>query len=253
MKLFFQKFGEGKPLVILHGLFGASDNWLTLGKKLADHYTVYLVDQRNHGRSPHSDEMNYDLMAKDLKSFLDTEEIEHPTIIGHSMGGKTAMRFAQLFPERAAAVVVVDMGIKAYPPHHNEVLEALNAVKVETLESRGDAEAQMKPHIADFATRQFLLKSLYRKDRDNFGWRINIPVLEKAMPEIMAALPEGEADIPALFVSGTKSDYLKPEDYPDIKKIFPRADFKELPVGHWVHAEDPDGLETILRNFVTAE
>lgn len=253
MKLFFQKFGEGKPLVILHGLFGASDNWLTLGKKLADDYTVYLVDQRNHGRSPHSEVMNYEALAEDLKTFLDTEEIEHPTVVGHSMGGKTAMRFAQLFPERARALVVVDMGVKAYPPHHEQVLKALNAVKVDELESRGEAEAQMKPHIDDFATRQFLLKSLYRKDRDTFGWRINIPALEAAMPEIMSALPETEADIPALFVRGTRSDYLKPEDYPEIKKIFPRATFKELPAGHWVHAEDPDGLEKILRDFVTAE
>lgn len=253
MKLFFQKYGEGKPLVILHGLFGASDNWLTLGKKLADQYTVYLLDQRNHGRSPHSDEMSYDAMAKDLKTFLDSESIEDPVIVGHSMGGKTAMRFAQLFPKKAAAIVVVDMGVKEYAPHHGPVLKALKAVRVEALESRSDAEAQMKPHINDFSTRQFLLKSLYRKDRDNFAWRLNIPALEAAMPAIMSAMPETTTEVPALFVRGTKSDYLSPDDYPVIEKIFPHSDFKELPVGHWVHAEDPDGLEVILRKYVTAE
>lgn len=251
MKLFFQKYGEGKPLVILHGLFGGSDNWLTLGKKLADDNAVYLVDQRNHGRSPHSDEMNYDLMARDLNRFIEREELKSPVIIGHSMGGKTAMRFAQLFPGKADKIAVIDMGVKTYEPHHGPVLEALKAVKPETLTSRKDAEEQMKPHMPDFGVRQFLLKSLYRKDRDTFAWRINIPVLEAAMPHILEALPEEPADIPALFVAGTKSDYINPEDHAEIRKIFPRAKFTELPAGHWVHAEDPDGLEEVLRKFVT--
>lgn len=251
MKLFFQKYGEGKPLIILHGLFGSSDNWLTLGKKLAQDCAVYLVDQRNHGRSPHSEEMNYNLMAEDLHRFIEREELKSPVIIGHSMGGKTAMRYAQRFPGKTDKIAVIDIGVKAYEPHHGPVLKALKAVKPETLTSRKDAEEQMKPHMSDLGVRQFLLKSLYRKDRETFAWRINIPVLEAAMPQILAALPDEPSDVPALFVAGTKSDYIRAEDHEGIKKMFTSAEFAELPAGHWVHAEDPDGLEALLRKFVT--
>lgn len=251
MNLFFQKYGSGQPLVILHGLFGSSDNWLTLGKKLAEDFSVYLVDQRNHGRSPHSDAFDYDLMARDVKRLMETEQLEKATLIGHSMGGKTAMRMAQLFPEALTRLAVIDMGIKQYPPHHEHILKGLKAIDVPTLTSRKDADMQMAEHISDFGTRQFLLKSLYRKDKDQFGWRINIPVLEEKMPEILGALPQEEVVAPALFVRGTKSDYIRPEDYPAILKVFPSAHFTELTAGHWIHAEDPDGLEVLLRNFVT--
>ncbi len=251
MKLHYQKLGEGHPLIILHGLFGSADNWLTFAKSIADTYTVYLVDLRNHGRSPHSDDFSYELMAGDLAELMDAEGIDKASIVGHSMGGKTTMTFARLFPERVNRIVVVDIGVKSYPPHHQTILAGLRSIDADKLQSRGEAEDAMKAHIHDFGVRQFLLKSLYRKDKKQFGWRINIPVLEGKMPEILKAMEETEVDVPALFIAGSKSDYVKEGDKAAILAIFPKAEFAVLPTGHWVHAEDPAGLEEILRNFVT--
>lgn len=253
MKLHYQKFGEGQPLIILHGLFGSADNWLTFGKKVADSYTVYLVDQRNHGRSPHSADFSYELMAADLLELLDAEGIDKASILGHSMGGKTAMTFARLHPERVSRLVVVDIGVKSYKPHHDAILAGLKAIDVDKIQSRSEAEDAMKVHIDDFGVRQFLLKSLYRKDKDKFGWRINIPVLDAKMPEILKAMEIEVVDVPTLFIAGSRSDYIKEADKEKISGIFRRAEFAELPTGHWVHAEDPEGLEEILRNFVTAQ
>lgn len=251
MKLFFNQMGSGPVIVILHGLFGSSDNWQTLGKQIAETHSVYLVDQRNHGRSPHSEAFNYDLLAKDLKETLDEEGLDKVTLVGHSMGGKTAMRFAQLFPSQIEKLVVVDMGVKRYKPHHQMILNALHAVNLGSLASRNDAEEAMKPFISDFGVRQFLLKNLYRKEKNTFAWRINFPVLEERMNEILAPLPPGRSECETLFVRGTKSDYIVPEDFMEIQEFFPFAKFSELPVGHWVHAEDPDGFLKILMDFVT--
>jgi pimeloyl-ACP methyl ester carboxylesterase len=251
MKLHFNHMGQGEPIVILHGLFGSSDNWQTLGKQIAETHSVYLVDQRNHGRSPHSDAFDYDLLAADLKELTEAEGLDKITIVGHSMGGKTAMRFAQLFPSQIHKLLVVDMGVKSYPPHHKLILQALHAVKLDEIESRSDAEDMMKPYIADFGIRQFLLKNLYRKERNQFAWRINFEVLEARMGEILARLPVGRVDCDSLFVRGTKSDYIQPEDFMEIRDFFPLAKFADLPTGHWVHAEDPEGFLKILMEFVT--
>jgi pimeloyl-ACP methyl ester carboxylesterase len=147
--------------------------------------------------------------------------------------------------------MVVDIGVKAYPPHHGTILQGLQSIDLGSLGTRGDAEEQLKAHISDFGTRQFLLKSLYRTDKENFGWRINIPVLDSKMPEILKAIPKESVDVPAMFVSGSKSDYVKAADHAAITKNFPHAQFVELPTGHWVHAEDPEGLEQLIRKFVT--
>lgn len=252
MKLAFTEMGTGSPMVILHGLFGSSDNWTTLGKRIAETHQVFLVDQRNHGKSPHSDAFSYDLLAEDLQHFMEEQEITKATIVGHSMGGKTAMRFAQLFPERVEKLVVVDMGIRKYKSHHDDIFRALHAIDLSALESRKDADEQASALIPDFGTRQFLLKNLYRKEKDQFAWRINFPVLEAKMDEILAAADEVEVQLPILFIRGTRSDYIQDEDKTAIRKIFPRAQFANLQTGHWVHAEDPDGFYKTLMEFVTA-
>ncbi len=250
MKLAFKKIGAA-PLLILHGLFGSSDNWQTIAKRFAEDFTVYLVDQRNHGHSPHSDAFDYDLLATDLRELFDDESIPSAFLIGHSMGGKAAMRFAQLHPQYIAKLVVVDMGVKTYPPHHQDVLAAFHAVDLPNITARSEAEAAVAPLIANQAVRQFLLKNIYRKSKEEYAWRVNFRVLEAKMREILAPLPSGKVVLPTLFIYGTRSNYIIPADFDAIREIFPLAEFSELPTDHWVHAEDPDGFYDEVKKFVT--
>lgn len=251
MKLEFKKMGSGEPLVILHGLFGSSDNWQTLGRQFAENFTVYLVDQRNHGHSPHSDEFSYEIMADDLSTLFSDEGIAKAIIIGHSMGGKTAMRFAQIYPDKLEKLIVVDMGIKSYTSEHDDIIAAFHALDLPNLESRKDAETEMEKLIPNFTVRQFLLKNLYRKTKTEFAWRVNFPVMEEKMDEILAALPNGVFDKPTLFIYGTKSNYITEDDFDAIRSVFPKAEFASLPTGHWIHAEDPEGFYKIVMKSVT--
>lgn len=251
MKLAFRQMGSGEPLIILHGLFGSSDNWQTLGKQFAEDFSVYLVDQRNHGKSPHSDEFNYDLLAHDLNQFMEEQGIDQATFIGHSMGGKAVMRFAQLFPSKVRKIVVADMGVKSYSPHHHDVLHAFHAIDADTLSSRSEAEERIEAIIPEFGVRQFLLKNLYRKKEGGYGLRVNFRVMESEMDRVLEALPSEQAEVNALFIRGLKSNYIPDSDFEQIRTIFPKATFAELQAGHWLHAEDPQGFYTILKEFVT--
>jgi pimeloyl-ACP methyl ester carboxylesterase len=251
MKLAFKKMGSGEPLIILHGLFGSSDNWQTLGKEFAEDFSVYLVDQRNHGRSPHSDDFNYDILARDLNEFMEEHGIDQATLIGHSMGGKTVMRFAQLFPEKVKKMVVADMGVKAYAPHHHEVLRAFHAIDPDTLDSRSEAEERIESIIPEFGVRQFLLKNLYRKKEGGYGLRVNFRVMESEMDRILEALPSDRSEVDALFIRGVKSNYIPDSDFDQIRMIFPNAEFADLQAGHWLHAEKPEEFYTEVKKFVT--
>lgn len=251
MKLAFRQMGSGEPLIILHGLFGSSDNWQTLGKQFAEDFSVYLVDQRNHGKSPHSDEFNYDLLAQDLNQFMEDQGIDQATFIGHSMGGKAVMRFAQLFPSKVRKIVVADMGVKSYSPHHHDVLRAFHAIDADTLSSRSEAEERIEAIIPEFGVRQFLLKNLYRKKEGGYGLRVNFRVMESEMDRVLEALPSEQAEVNALFIRGLKSNYVPDSDFEQIRTIFPKAIFAELQAGHWLHAEDPQGFYTIVKDFVT--
>lgn len=251
MKLAFKKMGAGRPFIILHGLFGSSDNWQTLGKRFAEDFQVYLIDQRNHGRSPHSETFTYDAMAGDLNDFMIEENLDEAIILGHSMGGKTAMRFAQLYPEKVDKLIVADMGVKKYPIHHQKVLEAFHSLELGSLESRKDADKAVAHLIPEFGVRQFILKNLYRKNKDEFGWRVNFQVIDEEMDNILAALPKQSVDITALFVYGNKSDYIEDGDKVEIQDFFKGAEFVELPAGHWLHAEKPDEFYEAVKKFVT--
>ena len=250
MELNYKKYGEGKgqAIVVLHGLFGSSDNWHTHGKKLADYFEVYLVDQRNHGDSGWSDEFNYDVMAEDLHEFIQKHELQGIILMGHSMGGKTAMRYAQLYPETIEKLIIVDMGVKAYPISHDTLIEGLKSLDLASITSRSEANKELSNHIKSTAVRQFLLKNLIRNEQKAFAWKINLAVLEEKLPEVVQALTNEEVLIESLFISGGKSDYILLEDHNSIKKLFPLASFYSIEeAGHWLHAEAPEEfMEEVL-------
>jgi esterase len=248
MKIHHRILGEGQPLVILHGLFGYSDNWQTHAKKLAEYYQVILVDQRNHGHSDWSEEFTYDLLVDDLKELVTDLSLDKILLLGHSMGGKTAMRYAQRYLEDLEKLMIVDIGVKTYPAHHDQILQGLHAVDTTDLSSRSLAEAQMEPFISSYGVRQFLLKNLYWKEKGKLAWRMNIPVLEREMSKILLGLPKDEVFLPTLFIRGTLSDYILDDDIDELENQFPDMQLVTIEnAGHWVHAEAPDEfIEAVL-------
>lgn len=250
MKLHYRELGEGKPMIILHGLFGFSDNWQTHAKKLADYYRVILVDLRNHGHSPWSNEFSYDIMAQDVINLCEDLGLSEVILVGHSMGGKTAMRVAQMREDLLEKLVVVDMGIKRYPPHHQHILAGIHSVTLDNVGSRREAEEQLAKHIDSDGVKQFLLKNLYWKEKGKLSWRMNVEVLEGAMDEILKAIPEQEVFIPTLFIKGELSNYLIDEDHSAIERVFIDVEFVTIPnAGHWVHAEAPGPFLDALLSF----
>jgi esterase len=253
MKLFYRKSGNGKPLIILHGLFGSSDNWFSLAKVFAEHFTVYLVDQRNHGQSPQSDDFNYKLLTEDLATFILDHHLEKPHIIGHSMGGKTAMNFAVKYPDQVDKLIVVDIAPKKYPVHHDHILEGLHSIDLQTLASRNEADTILSNHIPEPDVRQFLLKNLSRTSEGKFEWRVNIHAIDEHIEEIGSGMQyEGKFTGPALFVKGVRSNYYASGDEENILQIFPAAEFVTLNTGHWVQAEDPKAFAEATISFLNS-
>ncbi|MFI5219804.1 MAG: alpha/beta fold hydrolase [Bacteroidia bacterium] len=250
MKLHFRKIGNGQPLIILHGLFGSSDNWQTLGKKFAStDFSVYLVDLRNHGHSPHSSEHNYKVMSEDILEIINDENISPVSIIGHSMGGKTAMQLALDHPEKISNLIVVDIAPKKYPSHNSEIVKALLTVDFEKTKTRKEVEKILSEKINDYGSLQLLLKGLYWKENNQLDWRFNLKAIHTNL-EIMNEEVSGYDSFkkPTLFIRGEKSNYILDDDILLIKKYFPAAEIKTTPVaGHWVHADNPQWfLETVI-------
>lgn len=234
----------------MHGVFGMGDNWQTLGRQWSDNFEVHLVDMRNHGRSPHSEEFSYDVMSDDLVEYLDDHKIDKAYIIGHSMGGKVAMHFATLNPERVEKLVIADIGPKSYKPHHQEIIDALQSLDLENITSRTEAQEQFA--INEPGTKQFLLKSLYWKEKGQLAWRFNVPVIAREIVKVGEALPpnaiyNGEV----LFVRGGNSWYIKDEDWDGILEHFPEADLATIDgAGHWLHAEKPKEFFKSVNSFL---
>jgi len=251
MKLFFRQQGHGKPLIILHGLLGSSDNWHSLGKLFAETFSVYMVDQRNHGQSPHSDQFNYKVLTEDLEKFIKENKIENPHLIGHSMGGKTAMNFAVKNPTGVDKVVVVDIVPKKYVVRHDRLIEGMKAIPLEEITSRAQAEVALAGYEPDPAVRQFLLKNLSRNNEGKFVWKVNLPAIDQHLQETgEAMIYQGVFDGPTLFVKGKKSDYYTEGDELLIKKIFPQAQIATLDTGHWVQAEKPQEFSQLVLQFL---
>lgn len=250
MFLNYKKTGNsGDAIIILHGLLGTLDNWQTVAKKLSNNFQVYCIDQRNHGRSPHSDEMNYIVMAEDVKAFCQQEQIERAIVIGHSMGGKAGMTLALLYPELVTQLIIVDIAPIVYDGGHESILKAMSEAPIHSTSSRNEIELFLKPNIQDFGERQFMLKNLSRKDDNSFYWKCNLNVLMKKYPVLMG-FPElhktfnGRCD----FIKGEKSDYISNSNWNKCTEYFPNANLHTiLDAGHWVHAENQhDFLLTLV-------
>ena len=245
--------GSGKPLLILHGFLGMSDNWKSLGVQFAsDGFQVHLLDLRNHGRSFHSDEFSYELMVQDVYDYCKTNNLEKINIIGHSMGGKTAMLFAVTYPEMIEKLIVADIGPKFYPQHHQTILEGLNAVDFSKKPSRNEVEEIVSNYITDFGTRQFLLKSLYWQEPGQLAFRFNLAVFNKKIEEIGKPLLENSVfSKPTLFIRGGNSNYILDTDFVNIKQHFPNSKIETISnTGHWLHAENPEVFYKMTRSFL---
>jgi len=211
------------------------------------------VDQRNHGQSPHSDTHTYDLMAEDLSEFFQEHDLSDAVLIGHSMGGKTAMRFAADHADLLSHLVVVDMGVKAYPVHHNLIIRSMQSLDMPRLKSRKEAEEFLLHMIEEESTVQFLSKNIYRQKQEDgsacYAWRFNLDVLAEDIEEMGMPITAG-SEIQSLFLYGTKSDYILKPDIPEIQDFFPHSEFVSLETGHWVHAEDPNGFIAAVKGFI---
>lgn len=251
MKLFYRSSGHGHPLIILHGLFGSSDNWYTLAKTFSQQFNVFLPDQRNHGQSPHSAEMNYQVLAEDLHEFIQEHRLERPHIIGHSMGGKAAMNFAVKYPGHLSKLIVVDIVPKPYPVHHDAILEGLHAIPLAALPSRSEADRLLTSFVPEPDVRQFLLKNLGRDTEGRFQWKINLHAIDENIEAMGSGMIfSGKHDGPALFIRGEKSNYYAPGDEEIIKAVFPNAEVVSLDTGHWVQAEKPEAFAQVVLTYL---
>jgi pimeloyl-ACP methyl ester carboxylesterase len=252
MHLHYETYGQGHPLIVLHGLFGTQENWRTLSKVFSQRFQVFALDQRNHGRSPHSEVFTYEAMTEDLDEFMQEHALTSAHVLGHSMGGKVAMRFAVTRPDLLDKLVVVDIAPKVYPPGHDDVFAGLYALDLPTLRSRQEADAALAQYLPDLVLRQFLLKNLERGQSGAFRWRINLDGIRDNYHEVLKGFDlAGRFPKPALFVRGADSDYVKDNDLATIKEIFPHAEFVTIPgTGHWVHAEAPQEFARIVTEFL---
>ncbi|MBL8149664.1 MAG: alpha/beta fold hydrolase [Blastocatellia bacterium] len=252
MKLNYQEYGQGRPIVILHGLFGSTDNWHTISKKLAESFKIYVLDLRNHGLSPHSSIFNYRVMAEDVAEFFSLHNLSSASIIGHSMGGKVAMTLANFYPERIEKLVVVDIAPKAYGRAHSDILEALISLDLSKYESRKQIDEELGLRVENQVVRQFLLKNLTRKEAGGFGWKMNLQGIYDSYAEINRAVEfDRSFEKPTLFISGSLSNYIKDEDSLLIKKLFPNSGLESIEgAGHWVHFEAPQAFLKLVEGFL---
>ncbi|TGV00862.1 alpha/beta fold hydrolase [Flavivirga rizhaonensis] len=243
--------GEGQPFVILHGFLGMSDNWKTLGRQFSEQgFQVHLVDQRNHGRSFWDNNFNYEVLAEDLKHYCDTHNLTDIILLGHSMGGKTAMLFATQYPEIVSKLIVADISPRFYPVHHDTILEGLAALDFDTIKSRGEADKMLSDYVSDFGTRQFLLKNLYWIEKGKLALRVNLEVLKEEVGEVGEALPShAKFEKDTLFLRGDRSEYIGVEDERIISNHFTKVEIATISnSGHWLHAENPkDFFEAVVQ------
>jgi len=254
MKLFFRKYGSGPSLIILHGLYGSSDNWITIARMISGRFTVYLPDMRNHGLSPHSEEMNYDAMSSDIFELAEEERLTRFFLAGHSMGGKAAINFALRYPEKLYGLLIADISPfttevseKEAFDQHKKILDSMLSFDPGKIKSRTEAESLLKSRMIPEKTSGFILKNLQRDQENIFRWKLNVPVLLRNLQRITEGLDRNRIDemktsgFPVTVLKAADSDYIMKYDYADILRLFPSAEIKEIPdAGHWLHADQPE-------------
>lgn len=252
MRLHFHVQGEGFPLIILHGLLGSLDNWRVVSRRFAERYQVYSLDLRNHGLSPHSEVMNYPVMAQDLREFLDLHSLSSAFVLGHSMGGKVAMQLATNFPDRVAKLAVVDIAPRAYEAYHRPLLNVLLALDLTRFRSFGEVDAALSEAIPEIATRQFIVKNLKRDKDGRLSWKIHLQGIAGNYDALaMAVAPERDFINPACFVRAGRSNYVTDEDVAAIRKMFPQSEICTIPeAGHWLHVETPEAFLRCITQFL---
>ncbi|MCK0106911.1 alpha/beta fold hydrolase [Marinobacter sp. S0848L] len=251
--------GQGEPLILLHGLFGSLENLGGVARRLEDGWQIHGLDQRNHGSSPHTDEMTYPAMASDVVAYMDAQGIDKAHLLGHSMGGKVAMQVALSYPERVLGIIVADISPVSYQPRHDAILEGMKSLDLRGVKSRTEADARLAEYVETPGVRQFLLKNLERIPKDDieqddllFRWRLNLPVIDASYSNLSAA-PEGDGpyDGAVLFIKGADSAYIQTKHQDTTQTLFPNAELKIIEgTGHWLHAEKADTFATLCRQFL---
>lgn len=244
---------SGTPLSVFHGLFGMLDNWGSFGKEMSALFPVHLIDLRNHGKSFHSPEMSHDDLAHDILHYMEFHKLEKCNLLGHSLGGKAVMQFAIKYPLKVEKLIVVDIAPKAYPPHHQGILKALQSVDFEKITTRQEAEEVLEQYIPEKSVIQFLAKSLYWTEDKSLNWRFNLKTLAEKYSEFVSnAIKFGVFTGPTLFISGGNSNYILPQDEFQIKQQFPNASIVTVKnAGHWVQAENPTDFNELVKDFLS--
>ncbi|MGH1470941.1 MAG: alpha/beta fold hydrolase [Cellvibrionaceae bacterium] len=260
MKLFFEKVGNGEPLILLHGMFGSFENLGAIARVLQNHYTLYRVDLRNHGRSPHADTMSFREMADDVRELMDDQKIESSYVVGHSLGGKVAMQLAFDHPGKIKKIAVLDIAPVTYPSHHNAILDALKNINPQSAKSRKEVDEKLKNYVEELGVRQFILKNLERTETGEFFWRLNVDAVINCYDSLRDSIESSDASsgssskIEVLFLKGEKSNYIHKRNHEEIFKKFPNAKIEVIAgASHWLHAEDPKSVSSKIIDFLESE
>src|SRR5215468_378856 len=252
MNLHFEVVGEGRPVVILHGLLGSADNWRSMSRRLGAHYQVFAVDLRNHGRSPHSNILDYDVMAADVWEFMEQQPLRRIILLGHSMGGKVAMQFAIEYSEQVDRLIVVDIAPKAYEPSQRYLLKAMRSLDLSRYKSFADVDAVLAPEVSSESLRQFLIKNLARDENGCLRWKMHLEAIDRNYDKLLRGLGVDRSfNKPTLFIRGGCSNYIEDDDAPLIRQMFPQAEIVTLPeAGHWVHVDASEEFFQTVVNFL---
>jgi esterase len=261
MKLFCRQSGTGQPLLILHGLYGSGDNWHSVGKVLSQYFEVFLIDLRNHGNSPHHPEMNYEVMIDDLKEFIIDRSLDQIYLVAHSMGGKVAMGYTLQNPDKVAKLVIVDIAMRSYETQetfnkeaaaHKIIIESLGKIDISGSRSRADIDQQLAGYLSHKPLRDFILKNLKRNAEGKFYWALNVAALKDNLSKIMQGIDANNNifNRPVLLIKGKKSVYVNNEDYQQLRNTFSKIKMEELETGHWVHAEQPENVTALIKEFL---